>query len=70
MQLPLPPPQVVGTAEGELLVVAEGEVKQALQLEGGGGVECLAAFSKVGGGAWAAGLPFGSLRLCTEHSAV
>lgn len=37
---------VAGTASGELLVVAEGDLRQALQLEGGAGVASLAAFSK------------------------
>lgn len=44
--------QVVGTADGEVLVVQEGEVRQALQLDGGAGVTSLAAFSKVGGRRW------------------
>eukprot|EP00887_Chlorella_sp_A99_P007960 scaffold12.g7960.t1 len=37
---------VVGTAAGELLVVADGDVRQALALEGGAGVASLAAFGK------------------------
>ena len=40
---------VVGSRRGELLVVQEGEVRQALQLEEGAAVESLAAFGKVRG---------------------
>lgn len=39
---------VVGTKRGEVLVVAHGEVKQALALEDGAGMTSLAAHSKVG----------------------
>lgn len=38
---------VVGTRRGEVLVVGEGEVRQALALEGGAAVEALAAHSRV-----------------------
>jgi hypothetical protein len=38
---------VVGGRRGEVLVVQEGEVRQALQLEEGVAVESLAAFGKV-----------------------
>lgn len=41
---------VVGTKAGEVLIVGQGEVKQALALEDGTAVESLAAHSKVGGG--------------------
>lgn len=46
---------VVGTKRGEVLVVAHGEVKQALALEDGAGVTSLAAHSKVGAGGWGGG---------------
>ena len=39
--------QVVGTREGEVLIVQEGEVRQTLRLDGGCGVTTLAAFSRV-----------------------
>ena len=45
----------VGTKRGEVLVVADGEVRQALALEVGAGVESLAAHSKVGGAGAGAG---------------
>ncbi len=32
-----------------MLIVQDGDVRQAMQLDGGGGVTSLAAFSKVGG---------------------
>lgn len=60
--------QVVGTADGEVLVVQEGEVRQALQLDGGAGVTSLAAFSKVGGGAcWAGWCLLAAGQACREQ---
>ena len=40
---------VVGTASGEVLIVHEGDIRQALQLESEGGVASLAASSRVSG---------------------
>lgn len=40
---------VVGTRKGEVLVVAEGDVWQAVALEEGCGVEAVAAYGKVRG---------------------
>lgn len=59
---------VVGTRRGEVLVVGEGEVRQALALEGGAAVEALAVHSRVSAGrgwlwGWARERRFGC-RLC------